>query len=126
MAILKYDFDDVDFEFDVDTRDYFDNLDDSDACKLASEIYEDMNDIDREDLRNEFGEEALKFDPNIAECVSLSRAIIQDTDEKELVERDRESVTDYFADDARESYEDNVDYTRDVYGYYGVNERDFY
>nr|DAP55414.1 MAG TPA: hypothetical protein [Caudoviricetes sp.] len=126
MAILKYDFDDVDFEFDVDTRDYFDNLDDSDACKLASEIYEDMNSIDQEDIRNEFGEAAVKFDPNFEDCVAVSKAIIQDTDEKELVERDRESVTDYFADDARKSYEDSVDYTRDVYGYYGVNEKDFY
>lgn len=126
MAILNYDFDDKNFEYDVDTRPYFDNLDDADACKLASEIYEDMNPIDQEDLRNEFGEDAVKFNPNMEECVNISRAIIQDTDEKELVETDIESVTDFFADEARENYEDTVSYETDKYGYYGVSERDFY
>jgi len=126
MAILKYEFDENDFEYDVDTRPYFDSLEDTAACELASEIYSELDPIEQEDIKNEFGEESIKFDPNIEESVNLSRAIIEDTNEDKLVEKDKERVTDYFEDDAREQYEDDIAYNSDRYGYYGVSERDFY
>ena len=126
MAILKYEFDENDFEYEVDTRPYFEDLEDSDACELASEIYADLDNIEKEDIKNEFGEDAVTFNPNIEESVNLSRAIIEDTDEDELVEKDRDRVTDFFEDDAREQYEEDVAYNSDRYGYYGVSERDFY
>lgn len=126
MATLNYEFDDKDFGYDVDTRPYFDNLPDKDACELASELYDEMDVIEQEDIKNEFGEEAIKFDPNIEESVNLSRAIIEDTDEGTLVEKDEDGVTNFFEDDAREQYEDDVAYESDKYGYYGVSERDFY
>lgn len=126
MAILNYEFDENDYEYDVDTRPYFDNLEDNDACELASEIYSELDSIEQEDIKNEFGEEAVKFDPNIEDSINLSRAIIEDTDEDKLVEKDKDRVTDFFKDDALEQYEDDIAYKSDKYGYYGVSERDFY
>lgn len=126
MAILNYEFDENDYEYDVDTRPYFDNLEDTEACELASEIYSELDSIEQEDIRNEFGEEAVKFDPNIEDSVNLSRALIEATDEDILVEKDKDRVTDFFEDEALEQYEDDIAYKSDKYGYYGVSERDFY
>lgn len=126
MATLNYEFDGKNFEYEVDTQPYFDSLSDEDACELASEIYNEMSPIEQEDLKNEFGDEVVKFDPNIEESVNFSRAIIEDTDESTLVEKDEDRVTDFFENDAREQYEDDIAYQSDKYGYYGVNERDFY
>lgn len=95
MKTLSYEFDGVDFEYDVDYEDVYDALitkfmDDYGVISIvAKNIIDDYNLWD------------------------------------DLEEIHEDYLLELFEDDARNEYEDSREYNKDPYSYYGVSRNDF-
>ena len=95
MKTLVYEFDGVDFEYDVD----------------YGEIYEVLIDKFMKDYGvNYVGAKGIIDDYSLWET---------------LEEEHEDYLLEVFEDDARKSFEDSREYEKDPYSYYGVSRNDF-
>lgn len=95
MKTFGYEFDGVDFEYDVD--------------------YGVIHEILVELFMKDYGL-----------CLTTAKNIIDDLELWEILEEIHEEyLYELFEDDARNSFEDNREYEKDPYSYYGVSRNDF-
>lgn len=126
MITIIYDFDDNTYDFETELKEYKEQLTNEEICDLAKELFNSIDEIEKEDLVNEFGEESTSFDPNSEASVNLSKSIIYDADDEDIYKLNNDDIKDFYEDEAREEYDDYVAYNKDRYGYYGVSRRDFF
>lgn len=136
---LTYDFDDRDFEYEVDSSDletYFDEQPIEVIVEAAEEGFSNMSEQERSeiitDILNDGDIHLLKKHQegtNVKYSIDWEKAYEEDKSwVMEFVDVDsfKDDIKDYFYRDAAEAYDDAESYRRDPYGYNGVNERDFY
>ena len=95
MKTLVYEFEDEEFEYDVDYGSIYDTL-------------------------------SRKFADDYGLTINVANDIIDDYglwDDLESIHE--EYLLEYYEDDARNEFEDNKEYRKDVYSYYGVSRNDF-
>ena len=95
MKTLVYEFDGVEFEYDVD--------------------YENIYDVLEKKFMDDYG-----LTPNVARNIIDDYNLWDD-----LEEIHEEYLLEVFEDDARNQYEDSSEYNKDPYSYYGVSRNDF-
>ena len=95
MKTFVYEFDGVEFEYEVD--------------------YKNVHDVLEKKFMDDYG-----LTPNVA------RNIIDDYGLWEALEENhKDYLLELFEDDARNEYEENREYNKDPYSYYGVSRNDF-
>ena len=87
-------------------------------------------------LMYDFGNGDYEFEPTREERQEALRDILNNKDKSELIEAllnideteeyFRDDLYEHFEDIARDEYNDNLEYKKDPYAYYGLNERDFH
>lgn len=123
---ITYHFDDgLPFEYDTDFSEYIDSLNSEELVEIAKNIYLSKDIIEQEDIANEFGTQAVTFDPSEELSLNLAKVLVNDATEEEIFDMYRENIEDFYEKAARDEYEDSVA-SEDKYGYFGVSERDFY
>lgn len=126
MITITYDFDNNTFDFETELKEYKEQLTKEEICDLAKELFNSLDNIEKEDLINEFGEESISFNPDLEASVDLSKSVIYDADEEDIYKLNNDDVKDFYEEEARDEYNDYVAYNKDRYGYYGVSRRDFF
>lgn len=118
-------FDEYDYEYEVDTRPFFDKLSDEEVVDLASEVISQSSEDDVKAIMDEYGYYSTKLDAKDPKSVSFARHLVKDTDEEVLNEIMEDDVKEFFENEAYEEFEDSLTYERDPLGYYGMSSRDF-
>lgn len=118
-------FDEYDYEYEVDTRPFFDELSDEEVVDLASEVISQSSEDDVKAMMDEYDYHNTELDAKDPKSVSFARHVVKDTDEEVLTEIMKDDVKSFFEDEAYEEFEDNLAYERDPLGYYGMSSRDF-
>ena len=136
---LTYDFDDRDFEYEVDSSDletYFDEQPIEVIVEAAEEGFSNMSEQERSeiitDILNDGDIHLLKKHQegtNVKYSIDWEKAYEEDKSwVMEFVDVDsfKDDIKDYFYRDAAEAYDDAEAERRDPYGYRGLSPRDFY
>ena len=118
-------FDEYDYEYEVDTRPFFDQLSDEEVVDLASEVISQSSEDDVKAIMDEYDYHSTKLDAKDPKSVSFARHVVKDTDEEVLTEIMKDDVKSFFENEAYEEFEDSLAYERDPLGYYGMSLRDF-
>lgn len=83
----------------------------------------------------DFGNGDYEFEPSYEETRDALKEILSNMSKEELIQAIldnecedyfEEDLWNYFENVARGDYEENLDYQRDPYKYYGLNEGDFH
>lgn len=100
--VLMYDFGNGDYEF-VPSRE---------------EVEEGLQELSKEELLEVLDSEEYK------DCTK--KEIVEAIMDSDLESSFEDELWEYFESVARDEYIDNVEYNRDMYGYYGLRESDFH
>lgn len=128
MIITYYfgEYDDEEFEFEADPYDYVDSLEKPEQWKIAKEMFDNFDDVTKEDAVREFPD---CFDDKlniVKQDDELLYFILHEYGTEDDVYNVAESdIKRYFEPDATEEYNDAKEYRKGPMWYYGLKQSDF-
>lgn len=119
MSIIRYNFDDMDFEYEIDINDFIKTISKEQMMEFAHEIWSKLSDEKKiQAISTWEGIDEKDFD------ISVLTDFISEH-EDEFIEWFEDDILAHFEDEAFEYYKDARDYERDPYVYFGVSRTDF-
>ena len=128
MIITYYfgEYDDEEFEFEADPYDYVDSLDKPEQWKIAKAMFNNFDDVTREDAVREFPDCFDETYNIVKEDDELLYFILHEYGTEEDVYNVAESdIERFFESDAIEEYNDAKEYRKGPMWYYGLKQSDF-
>lgn len=110
MITIPYEFDNDTIYIDTDLSEYIKQLTDNEKCEIGKTIFDGLDIIEKEDITNEYGENAITFNPSYIEAVNLSENLIQDAEYSEIYKIKEEEINDFYESEAYEEYQNYITY----------------
>ena len=106
---LIYWFDDEQFDYEIDVKEYIDSLNMKEKIELAKDVYDKMNEEDRKYALDEYNIETLSdIDMGNVDSVEWMNDVAFDVDNYDIIKDIAEDdMKDFFYSDARDAYDDS-------------------